>query len=152
MNLADGTTKLVEDLQVGDVLASYDIAGLSDAGEWSNYSSQINQFSASSSTATVTSVIAGQHTTYRNFNNGLTKVTGEHPILVKTTGNDILFKQAADVLVGDSFYTSSGWVEITSNEFIEETVNTYSIDVETEDVYMADGVLFHNAEVQQKIE
>ena len=152
MNLADGTTKLVEDLQVGDVLASYDIAGLSDAGEWSNYSSQINQFSASSSTATVTSVIAGQHTTYRNFNNGLTKVTGEHPILVKTAGNDILFKQAADVLVGDSFYTASGWVEITSNEFVEETVNTYSIDVETEDVYMADGVLFHNNEVREKIE
>ena len=152
MNLADGTTKLVEDLQVGDVLASYDIAGLSDAGEWSNYSSQINQFSASSSTATVTSVIAGQHTTYRNFNNGLTKVTSEHPILVKTAGNDILFKQAIDVLVGDSFYTASGWVEITSNELITETVNTYSIDVETEDVYMADGVLFHNSEVREKIE
>ena len=30
MNLADGTTKLVEDLQVGDVLASYDITGLGD--------------------------------------------------------------------------------------------------------------------------
>ena len=152
MNLADGTTKLVEDLQVGDVLASYDIAGLSDAGEWSNYSSQINQFSASSSTATVTSVVAGQHTSYRNFNNGLTKVTSEHPILVKTTGNDILFKQAIDVLVGDSFYTASGWVEITSNELIRETVNTYSIDVETEDVYMADGVLFHNSEIKVKIE
>ena len=152
MNLADGTTKLVEDLQVGDVLASYDIAGLSDAGEWSNYSSQINQFSASSSTATVTNVIAGQYTSYRNFNNGLTKVTSEHPILVKTTGDNILFKQAADVLVGDSFYTASGWVEITSNELISETVNTYSIDVETEDVYMADGILFHNQELRQKID
>jgi len=155
MNLADGTTKLVEDLQVGDVLASYDIIGLGDdetTSPWEEYSSQLNQFSASSSTATVMSVIAGQHTSYRNFNNGLTKVTSEHPILVKTTGNDILFKQAIDVLVGDSFYTGSGWLEITSNELIRETVNTYSIDVETEDVYMADGILFHNVPPQQKIE
>ena len=89
---------------------------------------------------------------YRNFNNGLTKVTSEHPILVKTTGDDILFKQAIDVLVGDSFYTASGWVEITSNELIRETVNTYSIDVEAEDVYMADGVLFHNVEQAVKID
>lgn len=146
MNLADGTTKLVEDLQVGDVLASYDIAGLSDAGEWRNYSSQINQFSASSSTATVTGITAGQYTSYHNFNNDLTKVTGEHPILVKTTDNDIQFKHARDVIVGDSFYTASGWVAVTSNELVEETVNTYSIDVETEDVYMADGILFHNTE------
>lgn len=154
MNLADGTTKLVEDLQVGDVLASYDITGLGDdetESTWEEYSSQINQFSASSSSATVTRVIAGQHTTYHNFNNGLTKVTGEHPILVMSAGNDISFKQAANVIVGDSFYTANGWVEVTNTEYVTETVNTYSIDVETEDVYMADGILFHNAELQQKI-
>jgi hypothetical protein len=154
MNLADGTTKLVEDLQVGDVLASYDITGLGDdetESTWEEYSSQINQFSASSSSATVTRVIAGQHTAYHNFNNGLTKVTGEHPILVKSAGNDISFKQAADVIVGDSFYTANGWVEVTNTEYVTETVNTYSIDVETEDVYMADGILFHNAELREKI-
>ena len=155
MNLADGTTKLVEDLQVGDVLASYDIIGLGDdetLSPWEEYSSQLNQFSASSSTATVTAIIAGQHTAYHNFNNGLTKVTGEHPILVKTVGNDISFKQAVDVIVGDSFYTASGWIEVTSTEYVTETVNTYSIDVETEDVYMADGILFHNVGTREKIE
>jgi len=155
MNLADGTTKLVEDLQVGDVLASYDITGLGDdetESTWEEYSSQINQFSASSSSATVTRVIAGQHTAYHNFNNGLTKVTGEHPILIMSVGNDISFKQAADVIVGDSFYTANGWVEVTSTEYVTETVNTYSIDVETEDVYMADGILFHNVELREKIE
>ena len=153
MNLADGTTKLVEDLQVGDVLASYDITGLGDDGTkstWEEYSSQINQFSASSSSATVTRVIAGQHTAYHNFNNGLTKVTGEHPILVMNVGNDISFKQAADVIVGDSFYSANGWVKVTSTEYVTETVNTYSIDVETEDVYMADGILFHNTDERVK--
>ena len=154
MNLADGTTKLVEDLQVGDVLASYDITGLGDdetESTWEEYSSQINQFSASSSSATVTRIIAGQHTAYHNFNNGLTKVTGEHPILVKSAGNDISFKQAVDVIVGDSFYTANGWVEVTNTEYVTENVNTYSIDVETEDVYMADGILFHNQEFREKI-
>ena len=151
MNLADGSTKLVEDLQVGDVLASYDIAGLSDTGEFLDWSSQINQFSATQTTATVVNITSSSFGRYVNFNNGLTKVTEEHPVLVKNVGNNISFKQVIDVVIGDSFYINGAWVEITSKETVEETITAYNVDVETDDVYLADGILWHNTENLMKV-
>jgi hypothetical protein len=152
MNLADGSTKLVEDLQVGDVLASYDIAGLSDAGEFLDWSSQINQFSATQTTATVVNIASSSFGRYVNFNNGLTKVTEEHPVLIKDAGNNISFKQVIDVVIGDSFYINGAWVEITSKETVEEAITAYNVDVETDDVYLADGILWHNTETLAKVE
>ena len=152
MNLADGSTKLVEDLQVGDVLASYDIAGLSDTGEFLDWSSQINQFSATQTTATVVNIASSSFGRYVNFNNGLTKVTEEHPVLVKDVGNNISFKQVIDVVIGDSFYINGAWVEITSKETVEEAITAYNVDVETDDVYLADGILWHNIENLTKVE
>ena len=151
MNLADGSTRLVEDLQVGDVLASYDIAGLSDTGEFLDWSSQINQFSATQTTATVVNITSSSFGRYFNFNNGLTKVTEEHPVLVKDAGNNISFKQVIDVVIGDSFYINGAWVEITSKEAVEETITAYNIDVEADDVYLADGILWHNTENLMKV-
>lgn len=152
MNLADGSTKLVEDLQVGDVLASYDIAGLSDTGEFLDWSSQINQFSATQTTATVVNIASSSFGKYVNFNNGLTKVTEEHPVLIKDAGNNISFKQVIDVVIGDSFYINGAWVEITSKETVEEAITAYNVDVETDDVYLADGILWHNIETLAKVE
>lgn len=154
MNLADGSTKLIEDLQVGDVLMSYDIAGLGHdetTSTWEEYSSQINQFSASAQTAEVMGIQSSEFGKYVNFNNGLTKVTEEHPVLVKDSGNNISFKQVLDVVIGDSFYINGAWVEITSKEVVEETITAYKIDVEELDVYLADGILWHNT-VTAKVE
>ena len=150
MNLADGTTKLVEDLEVGDVLASYSITGLgTDENEqpWETYSADATGWSATQSTTTVTFVREGSFDEYYNFNNDLTKVTREHPVLVKA-GNNISFKRADAVVEGDSFYINGAWVEITSIELVtaDPKVMTYTVGVEEEDVYLADGILWHNAE------
>lgn len=149
MNLADGTTKLVEDLEAGDVLASYSITGLgTDENEqpWETYSADATGWSATQSTTTVTFVNEGSFNEYYNFNNDLTKVTREHPVLVKA-GDSILFKRADAVVEGDSFYINDAWVEITSIELVaaDPAVATYMIGVEEEDVYLADGILWHNA-------
>ena len=149
MNLADGTTKLVEDLEAGDVLASYSITGLgTDENEqpWETYSADATGWSATQSTTTVTFVNEGSFNEYYNFNNDLTKVTREHPVLVKA-GDSILFKRADAVVEGDSFYINDTWVEITSIELVaaDPAVATYMIGVEEEDVYLADGILWHNA-------
>ena len=148
INLADGTTKLVEDLEVGDVLASYSITGLgTDENEqpWETYSVDATGWSATQSTTTVTFVTEGLFDEYYNFNNDLTKVTREHPVLVKAGGN-ISFKRADAVVEGDSFYINGAWVEITSIELVtaDPKVMTYTIGVEEEDVYLADGILWHN--------
>ena len=148
MNLADGTTKLVEDLEAGDVLASYSITGLgTDENEqpWETYSADATGWSATQSTTTVTFVNEGSFNEYYNFNNDLTKVTREHPVLVKA-GDSISFKRADAVVEGDSFYINGTWVEITSIELVtaDPAVATYTIGVEEEDVYLADGILWHN--------
>ena len=148
MNLADGTTKLVEDLEAGDVLASYSITGLgTDENEqpWQTYSADATGWSATQSTTTVTFVNEGSFNEYYNFNNDLTKVTREHPVLVKA-GDSISFKRADAVVEGDSFYINGAWVEITNIEFVtaDPAVMTYTIGVEEEDVYLADGILWHN--------
>ena len=148
MNLADGSTKLVEELQAGDVLKSYTIQGLGEDENqqpWQTYSSQINQWSATETTAEVKSVLSSSWSKYVNINNGLTKVTDEHPVLIKGSGNDISFKAVIDVVVGDSLYVNGAWVEITSLEEVNENITAYKIDVESADVYLADGILWHNS-------
>ena len=151
MNLADGTTKLVEDLQVGDILKSYTLAGLNENEEtWETYSSQINQWSASETTAEVKSITSSLWSKYVNINNGLTKVTSEHPVLILDSGNDIAFKAVRDVVVGDSLYVNGAWVAVTSLEEVNESITAYNIDVESADVYLADGILWHNVEEQIK--
>tara|TARA_B100000963_G_scaffold37941_1_gene28305 strand:+ start:225 stop:2636 length:2412 start_codon:yes stop_codon:yes gene_type:complete len=147
MNLADGSTKLVEDLQVGDVLKSYTIPGKGEdenKDPWQTYSSQLNQWTTTPTTATVASKASSSWGSYINFNEGLTKVTSEHPVLVKSAGNDITFKQAMNVVVGDSFFVNDAWVAITSAETVTENITAYKIDVEPADVYVADGILWHN--------
>lgn len=146
MYLADGSTKLVEDLVVGDVLKAYALDGLStDENAWSTYNQTAGTFGATDSTATVVSITPGQYTQYLNFNNGISKVTGEHLVVIKDADDNVSFKMARNVVVGDSFYTNGTWSVITSIETVNETVNTYSIDTESEDVYVADGILWHNA-------
>jgi len=148
MNLANGSTKLVEELQVGDVLKSYTIQGLGEDENqqpWQTYSSQINQWSATETTAEVKSIVSSSWDKYVNINNGLTKVTNEHPVLIKGSGNDISFKEVKDVVIGDSLYVNGAWVEVTSLEDVNENITAYKIDVESADVYLADGILWHNA-------
>tara|TARA_Y100001958_G_C21238517_1_gene565572 strand:+ start:1105 stop:3207 length:2103 start_codon:yes stop_codon:yes gene_type:complete len=153
VDLADGNTKLVENLEIGDVLKSYTIPGLGEDENqqpWQTYSTQLSGWNATGTTATVTGVSSSTWADYINFNAGLTKVTGEHPVLVKSSSNDITFKAASNVVVGDSFYVNDAWVEITSVEVVEEEITAYRIDVENADVYSADGVLFHNGPVGAK--
>ena len=149
MQLADGSTKLIEDLEVGDVLKSYSITGLGadeeGTDQWQTYSEDVSQWSAVESTTTVTHVNEGSYNRYINFNNGLTKVTHEHPVLVKSS-NDISFKQAGDIVEGDSFYINGAWTEVANIEIVTPEVDfaTYTIGVEDLDIYVADGIVWHN--------
>ena len=155
MNLADGTTKLVEDLEAGDILKSYSITGLgTDENEQppSTYTADVSQWSAVESTTTVTFVNEGSFNEYYNFNNDLTKVTREHRVLVKDIDGGISFKRADAVINGDSFYIDSVWVEITNIEVVtpEVVVATYTIGVEDQDIYVADGIVWHNIPGEEK--
>ena len=152
ISMANGTTKLVENLKVGDLLDSFDIKGLSDSGEWRNFKTNAMEFRAPKSSAKIVRIIKGTYNNYQDINGGLTKITNEHPILIKRTDGEIFFKQALFINTTDMIYVNEKWIRVESNETIHKTVNTYSIDVEDEDVYIADGILCHNVEnIEEKI-
>ena len=142
--MADGSTKLVQDIQVGDELAALTIGGLGlEENAWQTWSS--TEFTSSATSATVTSFKTGTYASYINFNNGQLKVTGEHPILIERAGT-YSFVQANGVQVDDKFYRNNEWVAITSTQIVQESGNTYSIGCEDADNYYANGVIVHNIE------
>jgi len=145
--MADGTTKLVQDITLGDELASLNIDTLGNEEDaYKTWSTGIESFSAAATTATVTRFSPGQYTKYMNFNSGALKITHEHPVLIDRAGT-VQFISAGTIQVGDKFYQDqTGWVEITSAEEVNETVKTYMIGCEDADVFYANGVLVHNIE------
>ncbi len=149
ISMVNGTTKFVENLKVGDVLDSFDIKGLSDSGEWRNFKTNAMEFRAPKSSAKIVRIIKGTYKNYQDINDGLTKITNEHPILIKRPDGEIFFKQALYIDTTDMIYVNEKWTRVESNETVNKNVNTYSIDVENEDVYVADGILCHNIEEEK---
>lgn len=155
IEMADGTFKAIENIEVGDSVRSASYSGLSqEENAWTTWSIPIEQFGTNTSTATVLSINERQFNAYRNINNGLLKLTYEHPLLSQKDGV-VAYRQVQHLAVGDSLWykNTNGvmeWLEITSIEF-EQLENqaifsTWTIDVENEDGYFANGVAAHNAE------
>ena len=154
IEMADGTFKLIENLSIGDEVRSTKISGLSeDENAWLTWSSPIGEFGSNESTSQVTSISTATFNAYRNLNDGLIKITYEHPLLSQKDGV-VAYRRVHDIAIGDTvFYKdkSTGnisWLPITSN--VKETLpndalfTTYLIDVENEDAYFANGILAHN--------
>lgn len=155
IEMADGTFKAIENIEVGDSVRSASYSGLSqEENAWTTWSIPIEQFGTNTSTATVLSINERQFNAYRNINNGLLKLTYEHPLLSQKDGV-VAYRQVQHLAVGDSLWykNTNGvmeWLEITSIEF-EQLENqaifsTWTIDVENEDGYFANGVAAHNVE------
>ena len=142
--MQDGIVKNIEDLQVGDMIKSIIIEDLStEENAWKDYSTSL--FSCSPTVVTVTGVRLDTFHSYYNINNNLLKITYEHPLLVRRN-SEYRFIQSIELVTGDFIYhETNGWIQVTSIEFINESLQTVSIDTEFEDVYFANGILVHNA-------
>jgi hypothetical protein len=149
LTLANGETKLVEDVVVGDNLLSVNFDGFSLDGEWKSWKRREETLGSVYTNTTVTNVTVLEFDKYYDFNNGLLKITEEHPVLVKDTVGDIYFKQVRDIVNSDWLLNEDNeWVDITSIELIAvpERFTTYSFNVEEADVYFANGIIVHNVE------
>ena len=149
LTLANGETKLVEDVVVGDNLLSVNFDGFSLDGEWKSWKRREETLGSVYTNTTVTNVTVLEFDKYYDFNNGLLKITEEHPVLVKDTVGDIYFKQVRDIVNSDWLLNEDNeWVDITSIELITvpERFTTYSFNVEEADVYFANGIIVHNVE------
>ncbi len=146
ISMADGTKKAIENIVAGDEVVSYNIDGLGTEEEWVNWFS--NNLSGTLSTSTV---IENRLATYHHYYliNNLIKATWEQPFLINS--NNIRFTLTEDLRVGELIFSKDGeWIEITSIERIEESIQTGVLDVEDVDTYFAEGFLTHNVEEDLK--
>lgn len=150
LTLANGETKAVENIVLGDALLSLDITGLGDDGViFKQFDVATADYSDSYTNAVVSNITVDSYGSYYSINNGSLKLTHEHPVLIKTKDERAVFKNISNVIVGDSMLSQDNeWISVISNELINTGVQftTYSFDVENKDVYFASQYLVHNVE------
>jgi hypothetical protein len=148
LTLANGETKKVEDIVLGDTLLSLAINGLSDVETiYREFNVSAADYSDEYTTAVVNDIYVDTYSSYYDINNGELQLTLEHPVLVLTSGNRVVFKVIKDVLVGDSMLNQNNeWILVNSNVLVqtETPFTTYAFNVENKDVYFASGILVHN--------
>ena len=153
IEMSDGTFKAIENLQIGDSVRSLGLGGLSqEENAWNTWSTPVADFSTSDATATVLSISQKSFNAYRSINNDLLKITYEHPLLSKKD-DVVAYRQVQHLEVGDSLWYKNQegnmeWLEMTSMT-VEQLENgaifdTWTIDVENEDAYFANGIVAHN--------
>ena len=149
ITLVNGETKAVENIQVGDQLLSFDVNGYNhDEEAFKNWSSHIDSFTGEFTSVEVIDIKVDTYSSYYNFNDGLLKITYEHPILIKDINNVVSWKIARDAAVGEFMLNENNqWILISTKSLVETITpfSTWTLDVETEDVYFANGILVHNS-------
>jgi len=152
IEMADGTTKKVEDLDIGDVVLSMNMPGQLDEDEddWrkcrfgDEKTETFTQHSAS-----VQDINFDFVRSYWNINNGEEMITGEHEMLYKPIGENIwMWNLPPNMLVGGHLMDKNGEeVLITKLEQViddEDGFEVVQIDVEPLDVYFGKTFLVHN--------
>jgi len=155
IHMADGTTKLIENLNVGEEVLSIDLPNLPDEDlgreVWTQFTMRAMDateletlMSTNSSTATVESLFYDFMPGYMSINDDEIKVTIDHEFWV-FQGGLWRWKRSEEIEVGSLLYTQLGGTKrVDSIEFISGDVEVIQFDVEPLDVYFAGGVLVHN--------
>ena len=145
ITMADGTTKNIEDVNIGDSVKAVSIDGMpldfDDGDTWQLWS--VSSSSIAMSSATVMDIYFDYYDNYYIINGSL-KATYEHPFFILRDG-DYHFKTTVSLQLGDKlFKTDNEFEEIESIEFVNEPLETVNMNVEDLDVYFGGGYLIHN--------
>ena len=151
--MSDGTSKPIEDVDVGNEVMSLDLPGLPDEDlgylEWKSFTMRpmdnlgevIERYKK---TANVEHLFYDYMDGYYSINNGYLKVTREHDLFVYHTGK-WRWVTPNEISTDMKLFGYEGEViNIDSVEWIEGEVEVVNFDVEPLDVYFAGGVLVHN--------
>ena len=139
INMADGTTKLVEDLEEGDELLSVELPGMKEV--YSDYRIY-NLDEVKISTTKVKQIVFDFSDHYYTVND---KFKGtKHPTMAFR--NDYYeWWQTQDLLVNDKLITTDlSLDEVISIEKIRKEVETVGIRVDKYNTYFAEGYLVHD--------
>ena len=152
IQMYDGSTKQVQDVQVGDVVKSYKPVGLPDEffyQDWLSYST--NDLSGSVASGSVV-VRTFEHNHFGHYlvNNSI-KIPVMNQSLMKGAryflkqGDTWTFAKPNEISVGDYLFDKDGnEVEVTSVSEVGEDNPYYSLDVEDIDTYFTSEILVHN--------
>lgn len=148
--MSNGSTKLAEDLEEGDVLKGWRMNGLGDDDEDVETYLDWNQseLGGEYTDVTVVDVIFSFAQKLYTFNNELT-ATFEHPLLIKSNEDGLYrFKEAGLIQKEDKLIKSDNGklveVEIDDITITQSTKEIVSINVETADTYISNGYVSHN--------
>lgn len=148
VKLSDGTLTKVENILVGDSLSSKLFAGMpikreSEVLDWTS-----EEMNLSEDTVDVTNIQPYHLDNILDFNTGLIKTSYDHLHLVKKQ-NLYQVVTAENVSVGDFFIREDGSeVEIISIVNKSGNYTVYKLDVEENDLFIANGLLTHNRKEQ----
>ena len=152
IDMADGTTKLVEDLEIGDEVMSMNMPGQldEDNDDWRSCrfaDEKTETFTQHS--ASVQDINFDFAFNYWDINDGMEKITGEHEMLYKPLNeNTWMWQLVPNMKVGANVMDKNGnEVEITSLDQVidnDEGFEVVQIDVEPLDVYFGQTFLVHN--------
>ena len=150
--MIDGTFKHVQDILVGDVLYSKSVDtmpsikdGLDDLLTWST-----NSIVLTDDTVRVVSNRSQTVSEVYSINDGKLFTSWDHNHLFKHAGIWKINK-TVDLQAGDSLIDENG-KEIIINNIVVMTGQfiVYKLDVEENDLYIANGVLTHNKEREEQ--
>lgn len=135
----------VQNLNINQNIHSKNITGLLESDNSETLQNwEADNIDGSVSTAQVVSNESSNPNRVWNFNDGLLKTTMSHLHIVKR-GDKWKMQTAATVQIGDYFENINGeLVEIVSITIEDFTGTVYKLNVETDDVYYANGILTHN--------
>lgn len=141
VTMADGTRRQIKLIRPGDRVASFKISGFPDDPEdaWKTW--QTASLSLASSAATVKEVFKQTFDGYFQLLD--LKVTYEHPLLTRRNGI-WAFREVQDIKTGDMLWKNGMAIPVDRMTYVRGDVETYNLNVEPTDVYLANGFLAHN--------
>ena len=152
IQMFDGSTKQVQDVQVGDVVKSYKPVGLPDEffyQDWLSYSTDDLSGSVASGSVVVRTFVHNHYGHY--LVNGSIKIPVMNQSMMKGAryflkqGDTWTFAKPNEISVGDYLFDKDGnEVEVTSVSEVGEDNVYYSLDVEDIDTYFTSEILVHN--------
>tara|TARA_B100001057_G_scaffold82991_1_gene78579 strand:- start:2690 stop:4954 length:2265 start_codon:yes stop_codon:yes gene_type:complete len=152
VNMYDNSTKQIQDVEVGDVVKSYQPIGMPDESEGINWESYTTtDLSGSFSSGSIVIETTNKQSYGYYLINGSIKVPavphtmhGGGKFFCKT-GDTWSWKQSNDISVGDYFLNSDGSeLEITSKTDVLSDETFYGLNVEDIDTYFQSNILVHN--------
>ena len=144
ITLADGSTIPIDNLKGGDRVLSPSILTLPYDNNFDLFNWAINKLILTEGTAVVTGNKRSQVNEVYSINNGTLTTTSTHQHLFKQNGTWNI-KPTPYLMVGDYLSDINGEeILIKSIEILTGEFTVFNLDVEENDLYIANGILTHN--------